>query len=281
MDGRLLRIPSSYHPTMPDRPWKDEYTLLCERCGYVIEGLDTSGNCPECGKPIAESLPERRVGTPWQQSPGVGSLVATWWMTLRHPLRTLDVMRVGGRRNRNSLQIVTILAASLIAACGLVAYPIYEAITTESPFTGLQVALTVFIWALIPPIPLFVLTWIESRGLTIISRTRGFRVDTPLASSITSHGCVGWLLSALLFFILFPSGTAIIESARPSLLEYYEGRVLAGVWNELPVPPAPDWALWVDRALWGTGLLAGFLFFETFAWLGLRRCKYANRVRPE
>ena len=28
-------------------------------------------------------------------------------------------------------------------------------------------------------------------------------------------------------------------------------------------------------------LLVGFLFFETFAYLGLRRLKYANRVRPE
>ena len=35
----------------------------------MIEGLDTQGHCPECGKPIAESLPERRIGTPWQQSP--------------------------------------------------------------------------------------------------------------------------------------------------------------------------------------------------------------------
>lgn len=27
-------------------------------------------------------------------------------------------------------------------------------------------------------------------------------------------------------------------------------------------------------------MLIGFLFFETFAWLGLRRLKFANRVRP-
>ena len=28
-------------------------------------------------------------------------------------------------------------------------------------------------------------------------------------------------------------------------------------------------------------VIAGFLFFETFAYLGLRRCKYANRLRPK
>ena len=265
---------------MPDNPWKDEYTLLCEKCGYVIEGLDTGGNCPECGKPIAESLPERRVGTPWQQHPSVGSLMRTWWMTLRHPLRTLDVMKVGGRRNRYALKVVTIFAASLIAACGFVAYPVYETIRTESALSVLQLVFTIFIWATIPPFPFLVLTWIESRGLTIISRTRGFRVDTPLAASITSHGCVGWLLAAVLFSILYPSGVVLIESVRPSFVEYYGGRVLTGIGNEFPVPPAPDWVYWVDRALWGTGLLLGFLFFETFAYLGLRRLKFANRVRP-
>jgi hypothetical protein len=43
----------------------------------------------------------------------------------------------------------------------------------------------------------------------------------------------------------------------------------------------PQWVYWVDRILWGTGVLIGFLFFEIFAYLGLRRLKYANRVRPE
>jgi hypothetical protein len=38
-----------------------EATLLCERCGYVLEGLDERGACPECGQPIAESLPSRRT----------------------------------------------------------------------------------------------------------------------------------------------------------------------------------------------------------------------------
>lgn len=33
---------------------------------------------------------------------------------------------------------------------------------------------------------------------------------------------------------------------------------------------------WIGAAF----VLGGFLFFEVFAWLGLRRCKFANRVRP-
>src|SRR4051812_23886211 len=33
----------------------DVRSTLCEQCGYVLDGLPTNGNCPECGKPIAES----------------------------------------------------------------------------------------------------------------------------------------------------------------------------------------------------------------------------------
>lgn len=29
--------------------------ILCEQCGYTLNGLPETGNCPECGKPIAES----------------------------------------------------------------------------------------------------------------------------------------------------------------------------------------------------------------------------------
>jgi len=32
-----------------------ENDLLCEGCGYTLNGLPEHSNCPECGKPIAES----------------------------------------------------------------------------------------------------------------------------------------------------------------------------------------------------------------------------------
>jgi hypothetical protein len=31
--------------------------LTCTKCGYALKGLASAGICPECGKPIAESLP--------------------------------------------------------------------------------------------------------------------------------------------------------------------------------------------------------------------------------
>jgi len=41
----------------------------CPESGHMLEALPNEPNCPECGKPISESLPERRAGTPWQRKP--------------------------------------------------------------------------------------------------------------------------------------------------------------------------------------------------------------------
>lgn len=299
---------------MPRRPWKNEYTLLCERCGYVLEGLDQAGNCPECGKPIAESLPERRVGTPWQQRPGVGSLLATWWMTLRHPLRTLDVMRVGSRQNTRWLSWWTIGVAALFSATGYVLSTLLHSTEplNSSPFIT---ALTIPLWMILPTMLLALLTWIETRGLVIIARTRGFRVDKHLARSITAHGAVGWLIAGILFAVLFNISGLFVKVMTPETRRITVQITTPGT-EETPdtdlgtieakstrqgntesittVAPtrgsiqtvsiknaAKNWVYWIAWSLWGLGLLIGFLFFETFAYLGLRRCKYANRVRPD
>lgn len=301
---------------MPDRPWKNEYTLLCEKCGYVLEGLDQAGNCPECGKPIVESLPERRVGTPWQQKPGVGSLVATWWMTLRHPLRTLDVMRVGARRN-NRWQARWAIGAA--AGFGAIGFVISSLLYASDPL-GVEVhpvilILTIPIWMILPFALLTLLTWVETRGLVIIARTRGLRIDTRLARTITAHGAIGWLIGGIFFALLFNLSPVFVRQMSPKPLHVtiqtsagistpspdaepieYEGTsTIQGtpqtftitdteITGNQPIlirPMAKPWVYWVGWSIWGVGLLIGFLIFETFAWLGLRRCKFANRVCPE
>ena len=50
---------------------------LCEACGYEVlgQGLDTV--CPECAYPVVESLPEKRLGTPWQRQASLRSWACT------------------------------------------------------------------------------------------------------------------------------------------------------------------------------------------------------------
>ncbi|HCT43585.1 MAG: hypothetical protein CMJ35_15810 [Phycisphaerae bacterium] len=258
---------------MPDRPWTDEYTLLCEKCGYVIEGLDQSGNCPECGKPIAESLPERRVGTPWQQSPGVKSLLATWWMTLRHPLRTLDVMHLK-ERTTSGLTARTLLISS---SCMYLVLLLIELINPYSSLSVIGIAILGAVGVIILITVFVIFTEIELSGLRIISKSRGFRVTEPIAYQIVSHGSVGWVwCGSLLASSLYCLGQSVIHGIEMNKYPKLP-------WSERPYVTGYTLSNYYDNLTVFFFLLSilGFLFFETFAYLGLRRLKYANRMRPE
>ncbi|MFI4896500.1 MAG: hypothetical protein ACIARR_01600 [Phycisphaerales bacterium JB059] len=216
---------------MPERPWKDEFTLLCERCGYVIEGLDTGGACPECGKAIAESLPERRVGTAWQAGRSPSSLVRTWARSVRQPRRTLDLIRIDGGDGR-----------SLARWTALVALPLWPVV--------------------------MLLIWIEARGIQYFGARRGFRITPDLAWSVCGHGSVGWAIAAVGFWL----GASLIGWGVGQSVEYSTDPAYDPVFASRLIG--------VGIGAGGLLMLTGFVFFEVFAWLGLRRCRFANRVRP-
>jgi hypothetical protein len=245
------------------REWTDEYTLLCEKCGYVIEGLDKNGHCPECGKPIGESLPERRVGTPWQQAPSIGSLLRTWWMTLRHPLRTLDVMWFEERPGLSPVMASSVYSTVTTAIIVLIAIipSTIDGVSGTIDLVGMvffSVIITTAIGFILTQV-YFVLSLIEAKGLRVIGHTRGFRITENISWAIVGHGSLGWAVvnSSVLVLILCEfllRGLNLSQENLLSLISIVLGIITA---------------------------IFGFLFFETFAYLGLRRLKYANRVRPD
>lgn len=50
-----------------------ETDVLCEACGYVLNGLPPGSNCPECGRATADSDPALRSRTAWEASAADGS----------------------------------------------------------------------------------------------------------------------------------------------------------------------------------------------------------------
>jgi len=69
-----------------------ETDILCERCGYILSGLPPSGNCPECGTPIEQSVgPQARTPPLWEQRDakrsGLSRFVATSLQIIFRPKR--------------------------------------------------------------------------------------------------------------------------------------------------------------------------------------------------
>ncbi|MFI4882724.1 MAG: hypothetical protein ACIAQU_09085 [Phycisphaerales bacterium JB064] len=253
--------------------WADSYTLLCERCGYVIEGLAEDSVCPECAKPVAESMPGRRPGTPWQQRRGLRPMLHTWWLVVRHPLRTLDTMTVARPRMRLLLLLAALPFGQLMGIAMIllleVEHPIPNGSMSWTPGSAMgSLSLGAIIGLALTPLAalaLWLLTWIEARGLVLFGAQAGTRMHPDLAHTIVRHGAVGWLLAGLGATLILP------------LAWSYESEM--GLIYGHPKYGGPaDWTIALATA--GVFLaILGFLAFECFAWLGLRRCKFANRSR--
>ena len=259
---------------MTDRrhAWDDEYTLLCERCGYVIEGLATDEVCPECGKPIAESLPERRVGSAWQRRRGFVSALKTGVHTVLHPLSMISILKPQSR-SVNQLRGVYCIMAAIFVALGVSVHVFFvwwdefdaNAYATRQFYQygsqgpppdlkefllfGIPGSSAVLGSTFLATWGLFVcLTMIEESGLVVFGRSRQTRLTRSIARTICAHGAVGWVA------------------------------VGAGVLSALIALQTGDGAIAIGCM---AVALAGFGFFEVFAYLGARRMCYANRARAD
>lgn len=248
----------STHPRPDPHPRHDpldEYTLLCEACGYVLEGLDHAGICPECATPIRASLPHlTRPGSPWQQDPTFRSFVATCREMLLRPQETLSRVRIDARSSGSFEGWITFLNAGLIVTPGAVYYTL-RILTGPNPSarTSMQdLALGLLVVGVaftMSALALSILTGIERTGIRTFGRIHRRRISFAVATTICAHAGIGWLTGSLLFMVTILIGI----TTGPRLLVLF----------------AP------------LGLCLGLLHFEILVWLGVRRCRYANRERPD
>lgn len=244
--------PTPESPT-PHDP-RNEFTLLCERCGYVLEGLDQAGNCPECGTPIAESLPQvARPGTPWQRRPSFAAFLATGRAMLFHPGAAFTRVRIDAKCSGSFERWFNLATAALLA---IPAATIYLAWAFFNPVRGREtflieagIAASIVLGGMLTLMLLLTtLTAIERTGIRAYGRVHKRRITSAVARTVCAHACIGWFSGAVLFWTPIVVHIAVGSDTIAALA----------------VP----------------GLFLGLVHFEILVWIGVKRCRYANRERP-
>lgn len=130
----------------------DDNDLLCERCGYVLNGLSDDSRCPECGQPIADSRPEHRRPAPWEDPadvrPASVRFAATTAAVVFQPSGFFRHLQVR-RHNRQARQFAWLhwALASLIGGAAVWLHLVWFADVTRRKIEPLELALSF----LIPP----------------------------------------------------------------------------------------------------------------------------------
>ncbi len=228
----------------------DADALLCERCGYVIEGLDGEGACPECGLQVARSLLGTRRGSWFQRDPHIVSLIRTSVQVLRYPLRSFDEIRVD-RDDRLLLWLHAVAAGMLLS----ILWPLVQGQVVPPDFPLLDIFMLVPVFVVLVRL----LIWIGEQGTRFFGRRRGWRISPAIARAICAHAAVGWVLGGVLGVLGWVTGSILESALRTSALGPFRPIVIL----------SPQWMPLV-------GLLVGMLVFETLSYVGMRRMRFVN-----
>ena len=241
----------------------NEHSLLCERCGYVLDDLDPSGICPECAMPIELSQPRLRPGSPWQAHPSPGSMIRTWWLLFRHPKLCWDEFRVQRRSGVSLLSLGLIVGASLpaITILGILTYGAFQS-NDLSVFGGALVLVLIF--TVVYVIVAMIYAGLAVSRMKFWARHRGYRIDSRIAWTIIGHASLGLVVIPVLFC------AAILDMLVMVLLIEIEdelGMELTLVQILLSI---------IGYILTLACIPIGLIVFEVLSSLGMRRMRYRN-----
>lgn len=110
--------------------------LLCEQCGYALNGLPDTGNCPECGKPIAESTtasPRRPPAWETGRDRAVGRFEFTALGVLRSPRRFFRGMTAHGDTARSAAFGRLAIAPAVVLNTKTVVMHLFIMLMTSGP----------------------------------------------------------------------------------------------------------------------------------------------------
>lgn len=223
--------------------------VLCENCGYALGGIDVALVCPECGRPVALSLPERRAGSAWQRARGALALGA-WFATVaavaRRPMRFWDDVMVGGERAGGLLLLNCGLSA---AGATLVLAGAWNGRTTPPGYVAAFFVVSMLM--------LLALSSVEFVGVRFFGRRRGWRITRGSALVIVGHASYAWLVAGF--------GMALAGQIARRIDALWDGRVTLGL---------PDIAWFA--AITGLPVIVGMVLFSSLCGAGFYALRFAG-----
>ncbi len=161
-----------------------ETDILCETCGYVLNGLPPDGRCPECGNPLVDSAATLRSPPAWEEdsNPFPSRLIRTTGAVLFRPTafyRTLET-RPAFDRSASFAYFHWAISSALFAAAA------WTHFTWGAAGAGLVFMLPVN--SVVAKVTLAVLTFVSLLALTRLAARlttweatyRGIRLPTPV-----------------------------------------------------------------------------------------------------
>lgn len=233
--------------------------LLCESCGYDLTGSPPSSSCPECGRPVADSLPERRTGTPWQLRRGPSPWIRTLVLILTKPRAVWESVSISGSGGW-SLLLVNAVVAGLVPAVALL-FP-----APIQPRAHLGYAVMFAFWF---AMMIVLLTLIEAYGIRFFGRRRRWRTTREVASVVCAHASYGWLVSGVLVAAAWHGSPYMSPAFLASVVRLFTG-------GASRIDPGHVHVLFMFASVTG-GFLIGLVVFEMLVYTGFVRLRYANR----
>lgn len=174
--------------------------LICDRCGYELEGLDLDTGCPECALPIQTSLPRRRPGSPYQNRRNITSLFKTMLLVMVRPRRTVRELDIDKGSGVSMMWKGLFVSAAMFSlaylALTLGMFIVFSPGNAVSTILGPILMITVVgivMWLV--PVGYAYLGYLRVRWL---ARQRGMRMPVATAWTITGHASLGLMLAPLM-----------------------------------------------------------------------------------
>ncbi|MEM9881417.1 MAG: hypothetical protein AAF800_00685 [Planctomycetota bacterium] len=210
-----------------------------------MDKLPGDADCPECGRPIAASRPERRVGLPWQHAATPRAWLATAAAIATAPRRSFGRLHLGGSNLRDRLFLLSV--ASLVGGgWGLATLALTDRGFLMAWLQGMAAAKVVL-----------AMSYVEVLGVTFFSRRRGWRVPLARAERVVAYASVGWVAAAAVL----------------TLLRAVDAAGHADRWITRAVGTA---AIDTGLLLAAVGFGLAVLGFEALVWVGVRAVRFGN-----